>query len=267
MENSKKSLKQFYENLAELEDIGYYFHPIGIERRQKVLTLLDPGEKDRVVDLGCGDGNISKYLVGEVRAIWGVDISTKRVRRATQKGIKAICGDVRSTPFSSNYFDKVICPEIIEHVISPEKLLREIRRLLKDDGFAVMTVPINQKLKTTLIEVPKEDLAHMTYQEIKDKHDVVDDHLHSFSEESFTQLLKQEKFNILSTNYTHGYELRYGKLGNRFLRPLLSIFSNLATKNPISRKYYQILFEKIIPLVYKQRKREKRHLIVKITKM
>ena len=130
-----RSLTRFYENIASKhEDYGYYACPIGITRKKKVIDMLSPQKNDIICDLGCGDGNLSKDIVKKVKEVHGVDISPTRVKRAQKKGIKAICSDACFTPFESDFFDKVICTEVIEHIMEPKKLIREINRILKEGG-------------------------------------------------------------------------------------------------------------------------------------
>lgn len=256
------ALAKFYENLAHrYEDNHYYTHPIGISRKNKVLMMLNPQKNDMICDLGCGDGNLSKGIVKKVKEVYGVDISPTRVRRANKKGIKAICGDVCSIPFKSDCFEKVICSEVIEHIIEPRKLLREISRILRREGIAVLTVPANQKIEKTLLDIPIENLEQMEYDEIKKRHQIIDSHLYSFSEEHFIKLLKAEKFLIKYIDYTYNYE-------PKFKEKLLYVFLFLLNLRFIKKlNVGETVFNKIIFFFYKKKKNEKHHLIVQISKI
>lgn len=257
--NNQIALTRFYENLAsKYEDSGYYTHPIGISRKKKVIRMLSPQKSDIICDLGCGDGNLSKFIVKKVEEVYGIDISPTRVRRSQKKGIKAICADVCSTPFKSDYFDKVICSEVIEHIINSKELLQEINRILKKGGTAVLTVPFNQKIEKTLLDVTKEDLEQMDYEEIKRKYHITEDHLNSFSEECFTKLLEEEKFTIKQIDYTHEYE---AKLKGA------SIISSLGAQLIKRLNIAEAIYNKIIFLFYKEREDKKHHIIVQVSKM
>ena len=254
MVNYWGSLKRFYENLAESEDTGYYLHPVGISRRNEVLRLLAPTRDDKVLDLGCGDGNISKFLVGKVKEIKGLDISAKRVQRAAKKGIDAICGNALKTPYPNAYFDKIICSEVIEHMPQPGKLLDEVKRILKPGGIAVMSIPLQAGEKyPTLLDVPKQDLEELSYGEIKIKYGIRDDHLSFFSEESFISLLKSADFIVRNQRYTYNYEIR-----SAFCNSLLKLVLIAAKKfGKIG-----ILASMFIPLCYESTQ-VKHHLIVR----
>ena len=58
--------------------------------------------------------------------------------------------NIESMPFSSNTFDVIICNHVLEHVKDDKKALSEIKRTLKDGGFALLQVPIATKMRNTL---------------------------------------------------------------------------------------------------------------------
>jgi ubiquinone/menaquinone biosynthesis C-methylase UbiE len=253
------ALTKFYENLAsKYGDAGYYTHPIGIHRKKKIIKMLYPQKSDIICDLGCGDGNLSRDIVKKAKKIYGADISPTRVKKARKNGIDAVCADVCSTPFKSNYFDKVICSEVIEHVIEPRKLLQEINRVLKRGGIAALTVPFNQKIEKTLLDVPKEDLEQMDYEEIKRKYHVTEDHLNSFSEEEFIKLLEEEKFTIKQIDYTYEYEVKLKGA---------SIISSFGAQLIKRSNIAEAIYNKSIYIFYKEREDKKHHIIVQVSKM
>ncbi len=107
----------------------------------------------QVLDIGCSNGSLLLHLlntVGERFALegTGVDISAFDVafarRRAAFFGV-ANCrfevADGQRLPFPDASFDVVTALEIIEHLAEPAHLLKEIRRVLKPGGAAVLTTP------------------------------------------------------------------------------------------------------------------------------
>ena len=100
-------------------------------------------------------------LVGEARVIlnvgpsWGRDFYALTERRkqvvnmdiAPQRHLPAtVRGDAsRGFPFPAHFFDAVIMPEVLEHLIEDWIALEEARRVLKDDGRLVVTVPYLQR--------------------------------------------------------------------------------------------------------------------------
>ena len=61
-----------------------------------------------------------------------------------------IKADVCDLPFKENEFDFVLCNHVLEHVYDDTKAMREIFRVLKFKGKAILQVPINNKLEKTL---------------------------------------------------------------------------------------------------------------------
>ncbi len=249
-----KALFRFYENLAvSSKDVSYYVHPVGIERRRKIISMLSPSENDTICDLGCGDGEVSACVVNKVDKICGVDISITRVKRARVKGIDAVCADAASTPFAPASFDKTICSEVIEHAVDPRKIMREIKRITKSQGSAILTVPCNEKLPKTLKDVPEKDLAQMSLVEIGQKHNVTCAHLHSFSERTFVELLKEEGFEIKQIEFTHSYDSRLG----RVILPIVFVLMFIKRLGIDSWA-----LDNIVSLLYDKRNDKKNHIIV-----
>jgi SAM-dependent methyltransferase len=71
-----------------------------------------------------------------------VDLSMASLRFAQGHGIRAIQADIgRELPFPAGAFDIVVAKDVLEHLVDPLSLMRELRRLLKDEGYAVVSVP------------------------------------------------------------------------------------------------------------------------------
>lgn len=106
-----------------------------------VRKLLQPQATDTIVDVGCGDGDVTKELPGEIH---GIELLKSRVERARKNGVNCIHGSAEKLPYKDNTFNKAICSEVLEHLFYPEKAVKEIHRVLKPGGFCVFTVPINE---------------------------------------------------------------------------------------------------------------------------
>jgi len=88
----------------------------------------------RLIDLGCGRWGFEQSLIKSLGAKESVMLDI-----AGGEGI--VEADACDVPFPDSDFDIVICRELIEHVPSPSKLLSEIWRLLKPNGFVFISTP------------------------------------------------------------------------------------------------------------------------------
>lgn len=108
--------------------------------RLKVLFEETPSEK-RILSVGCGPGVDLTFLL-ESNEVYGVDISAKAVAVAGNLGIEASRGNVEEgLQYQDLFFDLVICTDLLEHLYNPKLVLSEIHRVLKSDGYALVSVP------------------------------------------------------------------------------------------------------------------------------
>jgi len=109
------------------------------------------GKGFRILDLGCGDGRLlcTLKLKGYLdnADITGVDLSPERIKNLTENlrdatGIVSDACDVWR--LEDNSFDMIISSQVIEHIPDDSKHLKEIRRLLKDDGLLYISSVIKK---------------------------------------------------------------------------------------------------------------------------
>ena len=106
---------------------------------EKVYELVSPvvGRKT-VLELAAGTGLIARHVVNEASHIEVTDASEKMIAEA-KKGNRSdkmhfSVQDMDHLPYADTSFDVVIASNALHVVPQPERALREIRRVLKDDG-------------------------------------------------------------------------------------------------------------------------------------
>jgi len=100
----------------------------------------------KVLDLACGEGYGTYVLAREAEYVAGVEIDKPTVQHARSRYIKDnlefIEGSMLAVPIEGERkFDVVVCFEGIEHIAEHDKLLSEVKRLLKDDGLFIVSTP------------------------------------------------------------------------------------------------------------------------------
>ena len=103
------------------------------------LRLAAPEPPGRALDLGAGQGALSHALDLGGFDVTAADINTDQFRAA---GVPCSKLDLnRPLPFPDGDFSLVFAVEVLEHLESPRAFLREIFRVLKPGGLAVITTP------------------------------------------------------------------------------------------------------------------------------
>jgi glycosyltransferase involved in cell wall biosynthesis/SAM-dependent methyltransferase/uncharacterized coiled-coil protein SlyX len=106
----------------------------------------------KVLDFASGEGYGSYMLSKEAKLVTGVEIDEKTVKHASSsyisKNLEFMQGSILKVPIEGEkMFDAIICFEAIEHVEEHEELMKEVKRLLKDDGVFIVSSP-NKKAYT-----------------------------------------------------------------------------------------------------------------------
>lgn len=110
-----------------------------IESEQIRYNQMIPKVKgDRILDIGCGDGSITKRFKG--KEIVGIDLHLPKIIDIPPN-CKFIEADARDLPFEDNHFDCVLMSESLEHIPDEEKAISEVHRVLRPGGRVIITVP------------------------------------------------------------------------------------------------------------------------------
>jgi 2-polyprenyl-3-methyl-5-hydroxy-6-metoxy-1,4-benzoquinol methylase len=131
----------------------------GIEhlRVRAIRRLLDAKPSSRVLEVGVGGGNVLERISG---VQFGIDLSQFILRKAHARlsaRASLVRSDAMALPFRDEAFDRVYCSEVLEHVLDPEAVIREMHRVLAPGGVAVISVPneaLINRLKKIVFGVP-----------------------------------------------------------------------------------------------------------------
>jgi SAM-dependent methyltransferase len=141
MPRADELLSAFYDQRADEEPAS---DPEALLRFDKALAAAELRAGERVLDLGAKHGGLGRRAreAGLDVEYTGLELSGENVRRAARDGFDVREADLaKPLPVADGSYDCVFCLEILEHVTVPLALLEEIRRMLTDDGRAVVSVP------------------------------------------------------------------------------------------------------------------------------
>ena len=118
--------------------------------REALFRRYVGGPGRRVLDLGCRDGALTRAYAGGNEVV-GVDADREALAAAATLGIETHWADLDAPlEFPDGSFDVVVAGELLEHLRDPERLVAEIRRVLRPGGTFVGSVPNAFRLKNRL---------------------------------------------------------------------------------------------------------------------
>jgi len=109
--------------------------------KKAVLSLLEEQAGAKLLDMGCGDGRFTKKLAYKIgtQVVTGVDM-----KKTTIEGVRYFQDDLNLgllQDLTSQEFDVVVASQIIEHLWNTDGFLKELHRVLKPTGYAVISTP------------------------------------------------------------------------------------------------------------------------------
>jgi trans-aconitate methyltransferase len=99
-----------------------------------VLEWLAPQPGERILDLGCGDGQLSQRIASSGARVVGLDASPQMAAAARTRGIAVDEGSAESMPYADQSFDAVFSNAALHWVRDHDSMLAEVRRVLRPGG-------------------------------------------------------------------------------------------------------------------------------------
>jgi len=164
MNVDKNSFEEWNEKMAEEWDFNAYYNTPNLiikyleaKRTFWILKYLGAKDHERILEIGCGAGHILEKI--ERGILYGIDLSKRLIaiagnRLGTRVELKRC--NAEAIDYSDNFFDKVICADIIEHVLNPRNVFEEIRRIAKKDALVIISIPndkIINRLRNILVKL------------------------------------------------------------------------------------------------------------------
>ncbi|MEW6742824.1 MAG: class I SAM-dependent methyltransferase [Planctomycetota bacterium] len=166
---------------------------------QRGLDLLErerPPARSKLLDVGCAIGVFLSLARDRGWQARGIDISsyaTEYARRTFQ--VDAVCGELATAGIPDGEFDVITLWDVFEHFPDPARQLREMHRILKDDGLVLLDTPNSLSLLRRLAHLLyRASLGRLTYPAQKLHHVF---HLYYYSRESLRRMVERYGFEVV----------------------------------------------------------------------
>ena len=139
----REMMSHVYPIFYELEETHWWY----VGRRRIIVSFVKEicaqiaGRRPRILDVGCGTGANLKTL-SEFGDAEGVDVSPDAIEFCRERGLRNVkLGAAEELPYESGTFDLVTALDVVEHLDDDVGGLREMRRVLRPGGHALIFVP------------------------------------------------------------------------------------------------------------------------------
>lgn len=140
----KEVTREYFNNTADCYDEshdGKFVRCMYDEIVKRVCGI----KAEKILDLGCGNGNILRLLYESKRAeYYGLDLSENMIGEAKKRlngRAQLAVGDAEHLPYGDSMFDVIICNASFHHYTSPEAAVSEMRRVLRQGGSVILGDP------------------------------------------------------------------------------------------------------------------------------
>lgn len=119
-------------------DTGYS----GFRTRLRLIIftkIVDPKPNQKILEIGCNQGQLSQNLSRFSRYVYGIDLNKSAIKKIAHPNFKYMpATDIK---YPSDFFDKVCAFEVIEHIKDTDKFFSETSRILKPHGQLIISFP------------------------------------------------------------------------------------------------------------------------------
>ena len=150
------NFKESISHMGEEEYCNYYAYLADVHLQRDtdlnakcINFILNNIEGDKVLDIACGKGFLSKEIAKKNNAlkVYGVDIMPPKGIPNLPENLTFIKGFVENIPFDDNFFDTTICAHTLEHTPNIDKAVSELRRVTRKK--LIIVVPKQREYKYT----------------------------------------------------------------------------------------------------------------------
>jgi 2-polyprenyl-3-methyl-5-hydroxy-6-metoxy-1,4-benzoquinol methylase len=210
--------KKKFIGLAEL--LTHFFNR---KRARSILSHMNSirewreGRVNKILDIGCGRGNLLKILNEMGCECYGVE-RAEFPRDGSDSNIRFYTGKLNDISLTKSFFDAVVIWHVLEHTDNPMQMIQETARILRPGGILAVAVPNFGSFQARLF---RERWFHLDLPR----------HRHHFTPDTLLRLLVKNDFNIIRQ---HTFSLEQNPFG--FIQ---SFFNTIMPSQP--NRFYSLL--------------------------
>jgi 2-polyprenyl-3-methyl-5-hydroxy-6-metoxy-1,4-benzoquinol methylase len=212
---TKEEINEYYppwyhsraeKEIVDIEKTMIWGIPWREAMQKKAKPILRHKKEGRILDIGCGDGSLLKFMKELGWETHGIDFNEGSANYAREVlGLDVFAGRLEEVSCPEDFFDIIILFHVLEHLPDPLKTLERVRPLLKEDGVLLIEVPNFASFEARVFRSRWIGIAAPV-------------HLHQFAPHTLEAMLKSAGFNTIElgfiteqTRYVAGFSesLRY----------------------------------------------------------
>jgi len=206
------------------------------KKDSRICAVVKNVEGDRVLDVGCHVGILSRFLAEQGKEVIAIDILESVIETAKifnqVKGVIYKQGDIFDLKFKENEFDSILFLETIEHVNNPSNFLQEYFRILKPGGSLIISTPNALSYINILQNVPflfrKKREAFIEFLRTEPRNTGTQlDHIFSWDFKTLLRYIVRFGFEYSSHEFAGAYT--FSALGGRELKFIIPILNPFLT--------------------------------------
>jgi len=170
-------------------------------RLEIVVDMIPAVGRLHILDAGCGEGHLIERLYNNNmdNSYYGVDITSQALESAKKRCqyARLRLGNLLCLEFQDEYFDVVICTEVLEHVYEYEKVIHELFRVLKTAGYLIITFPNELNWTISRFLLGRRPIK-------------VPDHVNSFDPGKISRLVKMSPISTICIPFMNTFAVSLG---------------------------------------------------------
>lgn len=194
-ENSEMHKLQYDIHTEKNKDTSWenWIKETQVDDERRVNKLKEICIQKKILDFGCGNGGFLRRIKKYASEVSGIELETRAREKILAEGINVT---KKIEKVEENKYDIVTMFHVIEHLIEPEKYLKDIRRVLKNNALLIVETPNSEDALLSVYNCEK--FADFTYWS---------KHVRLYNHTTLVKLLEDNGFDLLSNDSIQRYSL------------------------------------------------------------